>query len=164
MSVTRDIVRSWRRPREVMRRHLALGRREDRALIFLMVACIIIFVGQWPRLSREAFFDPSMPLDARLGGALFGWLFVAPLAFYVIAALSHMVARLFGGRGSWFGARLALFWSLLAASPLWLLVGLVAGFIGPGVELSVTGAIALLAFLVIWILSLVEAESGRDGG
>jgi hypothetical protein len=36
MSVSRDIVATWRRPRRVMRRLLAQGRREDRAIMFLM--------------------------------------------------------------------------------------------------------------------------------
>ena len=116
--------------REVLRRKLAGGAREDRALATLFGACLLIFVAQWPGLSRAAHLEPEIPLDARLGGALMAWLFIAPLAAYVIAAVSHAVARLLGGRGSWFGARLALFWALLAASPLWLLNGLVAGLIG----------------------------------
>ena len=87
-----------------------------------------------------------------------GWLFIAPLALYAIAALSHLIARALGGQGSWYSARLALFWSLLAASPLWLLNGLVAGFIGPGLQLGLTSAIALAVFLIFWGLSLIEAE------
>jgi hypothetical protein len=54
MSVSRDIVATWRRPRRVMRSLLAQGRREDRAIMFLMLACGIIFVSQWPVISREA--------------------------------------------------------------------------------------------------------------
>ena len=46
------------------------------------------------------------------------------------------------------------------ASPLWLLWGLVTGFIGPGVEESIVGAIALAAFLIHWIVNLVSAEAG----
>jgi hypothetical protein len=57
MSVSRDIVATWRRPRTVMRSLLAQGRREDRALMFLILACGIIFVSQWPVISREAALD-----------------------------------------------------------------------------------------------------------
>ena len=121
----------------------------------------MMFVAQWPRLSRLAHEDPSIPLDARLAGALFGWLFVVPLAFYAIAAASHMIARLFGGRASWYEARMALFWALLAASPLWLLTGLVAGFIGQGPAFTLTGSIAGLAFLGIWGAGLFEVERGN---
>lgn len=153
-----EIARSWRAPRAAMRRQLGRGLREDRALALLMLACFIIFVAQWPRLSREAHLDPSVPLEARLGGALFGMMFILPLASYALAGLSHLVARLFGGRGSAFGARLALFWALLASWPLWLFNGLVNGFLGPGPASAVSGSLLAVAFLVMWLLSLAEAE------
>lgn len=158
MAVTSDIVATWRRPRQVMRRHLAAGVREDRAFVFLMLACGLIFVAQWPRLAREAHLSEEVPLDALLGGSLMGWLFIAPLALYFIGAVTHIVAHLMGGRGTWYSARLALFWALLAASPLWLLNGLVAGFVGPGPELKLTGFVGLAAFVTIWLLCLFEAE------
>lgn len=163
MALTTEIVRTYRSPRTVIRRHLAAGRREDRAIAYLMAACLIIFVAQWPRLQRAAMFDPDAPpLDAQIAGALFAWLFIMPLAFYGIAALSHIVARLLGGQGTWWGARIALFWTLLATAPLMLLYGLVAGMIGPGLELQITGAVTALAFLVIWGVSLREAETAPE--
>jgi hypothetical protein len=161
MSVTRDIARTYRAPREVLRRRVAGAPREDRALAIVMAACALMFVSQWPGLSRLAFEDPSVPLDMRLGGALLGWVFIAPLALYLLAAVVHAIARLFGGRASWYEARMALFWALLASSPLWLLNGLVAGFIGPGPELTLVGLAALLAFLVFWGAGLWEVETGR---
>ena len=157
MSISTEIVRSWRRPRAATRRQLDHA-SEPRALAHLVIACLLIFVAQWPRLSREAYLDPSIPLDARIGGALMGIMFIAPLFFYALAALSHLVARLMGGRGSWLSARIALFWSLLATTPLFLLYGMVAGFLGPGPALSLTGAVAMAGFLAHWILSLAEAE------
>jgi hypothetical protein len=160
VAVTTDIVEAWRRPRAVLRRHLAQGVREDRALVYLMLACGLIFVGQWPALQRAALADPSTPLDARLGGALLAWVFVAPLVLYLVAALSHLLARALGGRGTGYGARMALFWSLLAASPLWLLYGLVAGMIGPGPAMTATGMVAFAGFLVLWVAALIEAEWG----
>ena len=158
MALIPDILASYRRPRMVMRRRLDAGPREDLALIYLLLGCGLIFVGQWPRLAREAHLSVEVPLNALLGGALLGWLFIAPLAFYAIAALSHLAARALGGQGSWYAARLALFWGLLASAPLWLLDGMTAGFIGQGPARTVTGALALAAFLFIWINSLAEAE------
>ena len=158
MGVSRDMFRAWIRPRRVMATRLGEGLREDRALIFLMVACLLIFVAQWPRLVREFNIDPGTPLDARLGGALFGWIFVAPLSLYVLAGLSHLIARVFGGRGSWFGARLALFWSLLAATPAWLLNGLIGGYVATGYLQAIVGGIALAGFVWIWLSSLIESE------
>ncbi len=135
MGVIGDIARAWRYPRRAMRRQLGLGKREDRALIFLVVACLLIFAAQWPRLSLAAKLDPSMPFDARIGGALLGWVFLAPLALYGIAALSRIVARLAGGQGDWYSARLALFWSLLVAAPFWVLNGVGGGAVwGGGAE------------------------------
>ena len=158
MAITADLIRSWRAPRKVLRQQLAAGPREDRALVYLITACLLIFVAQMPRLARQAHLSDEIPLQALLTGALLGWLFMAPLFFYALAAVSHVVARGFGGAGGWFGARLALFWALLAASPLWLLHGLVAGFIGPGAALSaVSGCLAVLLFY-IWLSGLREAE------
>jgi hypothetical protein len=78
---------------------------------------------------------------------------------YGVAALSHVIAKIFGGQGSWYTARLALFWTLLATSPLVLFYGLVRGLIGPGSQAVLVGAIGAVVFLLIWVQSLREAES-----
>ena len=163
MAVTRDIVATYGAPRRVMERLLAMGEREDRALVFLMGACVLVFVAQMPRLARDAHLGGE-DLNMLLGSALLGLVFIAPLALYGVAALSHVVARAIGGRGSWFGARLALFWSLLASTPLLLLHGLVAGFIGPGPALSGVGILWWLVFAWFWISSLIEAERRAEKG
>lgn len=160
MGLAADILRAWRHPRRAMRRQLANGHREDRALAYLALACFLIFVAQWPRLSRDAALDPSVPFDARIGGALLAWLFLAPLGLYAIAAASRVAARVLGGSGSWFSARLALFWSLLVVAPLWLLNGIIVGAGGAGMVASLAGSIALAAFVAVWLLSLYEAEKG----
>ena len=159
MPVTTDIVASYRGPRAVMRRLLAMGQNEGRALAILMAGCALTFVGQWPRLAREAHLT-GQELNALLGGALLGWLFIAPLAFYALAFLSHLIARAFGGAGRGYGARLALFWAHLAAAPLLLLHGLVAGFIGPGPGLTAVGVVWCTVFLWFWLVTLHEAEWG----
>jgi hypothetical protein len=159
MPVTTDIAATYRSPRAVMRRLLDAGRREDRALAILMGGCLLAFVGRWPALQRAATLQPDAPpLEAQIAGALFGWVFVAPLLLYGLAALSHLVARLVGGQGSFYGARLALFWAFLAAAPLLLLQGLVEGLVGPGPGLQIVGVLWLVAFGWFWIASLREAE------
>jgi hypothetical protein len=90
---------------------------------------------------------------------LFAWLFVVPLMAYGLAALSHMIARLFGGQGSWYGARLALFWALLASIPAWVLYGLVTGLIGDGPAERIVGIVLWVAFGVIWWCNLWVAET-----
>jgi hypothetical protein len=158
MAITSDIVAAWRSPRQMIRSKLALGESEASALATIMGTCVLIFVAQWPRLSREAHMDPSVPLDARLGGALMACLFIVPLFAYGIAALSHLFARAMGGKGTWYGARLALFWALLAATPLMLLHGLLSGFLGQGVQATAVGLLVLAAFLYIWGNMLIGVE------
>jgi hypothetical protein len=165
MPLTTDIVRTWRTPRRVIRDILDQGRREDRAIAFLLIACFLIFIAQWPRLSRVAAgFDLPAREDAPeltqlMAYEFMGWVMIWPLLFYVIAAISHLIAKLMGGKGDWYGARIALFWSLLATVPLLLLHGLTAGFLGPGAQTNLVGAIWVIAFGVIWGQSLREAES-----
>lgn len=157
MPVTSDIAQTYRGPRKVFARLLGMGQREDRALIFLMAGCTVAFISRWPALARQAHFEGS-ELNMLLGGALMAWLFIAPLALYAIAAATHIVAKALRGQGDWYGARLALFWALLAAGPLMLLNGLVAGFIGPGLELTLVGALWFVVFIWFWISGLIEAE------
>ncbi|SIO16319.1 Yip1 domain-containing protein [Rhodovulum sp. ES.010] len=159
MALTQELLATWRGPREAMRRRLQAGKREDRALAYLMLACFLIFMAQWPRLAREAYLIPEVPLEARLGAALFGWMALAPLFFYGIAAFSHLFAQMLGGRGSFYGARLALFWALLATAPAVLAYGLAAGFVGAGVVLNLLGSALVVAFFAIWLLCLKEAEA-----
>lgn len=163
MAVTTEMLRSWRGPGRAVRRQLAAGVGEPRALAYLIGACAVIFVAQWPRLAREAHLDPSVPLEARLGAALLGWVFLAPLFFYALAALSHIVARALGGRGDWFGARLALFWTLLVTTPLWLFGGLMSGLAGQGPGTALAGGLLAAGFLGHWILALAGAEGFGDG-
>ena len=164
MAVTTDIIRTWRGPRAVMRDLLADGKREDRALAYLIVFCLLVFVAQWPRLARQAAgFDLAPGAEPRdllqmMTYELFAWITVWPLLLYALAGLSHLLAKLFRGRGTFYTARLALFWSLLASVPLLLLYGLMAGFLGPVVGTHLVGATWVVAFLWIWVQSMREAE------
>lgn len=157
MGVAADILRAYRAPRAVFRARLGETPREDRALVILMAACLLIFVAQWPRLQRAA-IETGQDFQMMVGATLLAWVFIMPLAAYAIGTLTHLVARAMGGRGSAYGGRFALFWALLVASPLWLLTGLVAGFIGPGVQLNLVGAVALAAFVMHWFINLWVAE------
>jgi hypothetical protein len=158
MAITTDILESYRRPRAVMRRHLAGGGHEARALAVLMAACLLMFVAQLPGLARDAHFEPEVPLDARMGGALMAMIFMVPLIAYGVAAASHGIALLFGGKGTFLSARMALFWSMLAISPLMLFHGLARGIVGPGPGLTLTGIVVLAVFLLLWANALIEAE------
>ena len=162
MPVTTDIAASYRRPGAVLRAHLAREVSEPRALAWLMGACGVMFVAQWPRLAREAHLQGT-ELQPAMGGALLATLIFLPLVFYVVAALSQLIARVAGSRMQSYGARVALFWALLAASPLALLYGLVAGFIGPGGALTLVGLAWLAAFLRFWSSGLRAAHQSASG-
>ena len=157
MAVTRNITATYKGPGRVVTGLLAEGPREDRALAYLMAGCLVVFIAQMPRLAREAHLS-GQDLNMMMGGTLLAWIFIAPLALYLLAMLSHWVAKVFKGRGSPYGARLALFWALLASAPLMLLNGLVAGFIGPGIALQLVGFLWFACFCWFWIGGLIAAE------
>lgn len=161
MAVTSDIVATYRGPGAVVRRHLARGESEPRALVYCMAGCLVLFIAGLPALARKAHLTGS-DLQMDMGGALLGTVFFLPLFLYALAALVHVVARITGGKGTPFGARLALFWALLATGPLVLLNGLVAGFIGPGIEQTLVGAIWFAAFLWFWIAGMRVVQRGEE--
>ena len=121
-----------------------------------MFACTLIFISEWPSLMSAT---SDVPVEARLGGAMLAWLGLMPVALYALAALSHLVARVLGGQGSHYGARLALFWALLAAAPLWLLASAL-GVAVPGPVALAAEAVALAALIWIWLPGLIVAETG----
>ena len=159
MAVLQNIAATYCGPGRVMRNMLALGPREDRALAYLMGACVLIFIAQLPRLSREAHLR-GQELDMLMGGALMAWVFIAPLLLYLIAFIARGVGRIFRGKGTSYGARLALFWALFASSPLFLLHGLTAGLIGPGLELQIVGLVWITVFFWFWIGGSIAQERG----
>ncbi|GLQ26709.1 YIP1 family protein [Sulfitobacter pacificus] len=150
MPATRDIVATYRGPGKVMRRLLGEGAREDRALIYLMIGCLMVFVAQTPRLARQA-FETGENLQMLMGASLMAWMFIAPLLLYALGALTFLLARVARADISNYGARLALFWALLASSPVMLLWGLTAGFIGPGAQMTVVGFCWFALFMWFWI-------------
>jgi hypothetical protein len=158
MAVTTDIVASWRNPRAAIRRHLARGQSEPFAFSLLLVFLILAFIGQWPQASREAFLAQEPSVALRLLPRALAVLATIPL-WYGLAAVSRLAARAVGGKGSWYAARLALFWALATLSPLMLLQGLVAGMIGPGAELWLVSAFVGAGFLWLWLSMLHEVEA-----
>jgi hypothetical protein len=159
MTVSTDLLSTWRSPRAALRRHLARGVSEPFAFSLLLVFLVLAFVGQWPLAAREAYLAGDGSALPRILAQALAVLATIPL-WYGLAALSRLAARAMGGQGSWFGARVALFWALACVGPLMLLRGLVAGMIGPGPALWAITALAGLSFLWLWLTMLHEAERG----
>lgn len=149
MAVTTDILLTYKGPRQVLARLLSAGPREDRLVALAMGSCVIMFIAQLPRLARIAHMT-DQDLNALMGGSLLAIVFVLPLILYSLAFVFHLIARALGGKGHGFQSRVALFWAMMAASPLMLLNGLVAGFIGDGPALSAVGGLWFGA--VLWFL------------
>lgn len=151
MSVIAEIAATWRDPAASVGRLLQQGPREDRSLVILFAACLLLFMGQWPLIVRAAHFDPTTPIDAKFGGALLACVFILPLLAYVLAWLTHVALRAVGFVGTAHGARVALFWALLAIAPAMLLQGLLAGFLGPEhLAVRLSGLIVFGLFLWFW--------------
>lgn len=160
MPVTNDMVAMWRRPATVLRRHFATGRREDRALAFLMAGCFLVFVAQLPRLSRTA-HETGAEFAQLASYELLGWVMLWPLGFYGLAALGWLVARAAGSRASAYDSRLSLFWAHLSAAPAALLYGLLAGFNGFTTGTHVVGALWIAALFTFWIIGLRVAGKAQ---
>lgn len=161
-----------------MRRLIAGNRGNDRpearGFIYMLVGLLIIFLSQIPDLTGVGIAPPELseqvlgedgpaPLDATLAITMFGWLFVWPLILYGIGGLSHLLARLMGGLGRGVDARLALFWAVLAVSPLFLLRGMASVSQSVPMVTVINYAIAA-AFFWIWLAGLYEAEQAETQG
>lgn len=158
MAVTTDILATYRSPRTVIRRQLARGVSEPFAFTLLLVFLLLVFIGQWPQAAREAYLAQETGVAPRLLPRALAILATIPL-WYGVAAVSRLIARAMGGQGSWYGARMALFWALATISPVMLLQGLVAGMIGAGPALLLISALAGLGFLWLWLTMLHEVEA-----
>ena len=158
MSLLVDIIDSWRAPRRVVRQHLDRPRSEAFIFTFLFTFLLVSFIAQWPVAARLSHFQPEVPIEQRMFGFALGlFALVMPLA-YAVAALSRLVARAFGGQGSWYSARLALFWSLASITPAMLLMGLALAFLGQGRQTTYLGIVIAAVFVIRWIVMLRETE------
>ena len=157
MGVAADIARSYRAgPLPVFREHLARGPIEARSLAFLMIGSLLVLVGQWPRHARtvQMMGDEFSRLVAY---DFLAWLVIWPLVFYFMAWLVHLISRATGGQGSSATARLAMFWSWLAAAPLGMLTGLMSGLTGASALTNLAGILWIAVFMAFWWLSQREA-------
>lgn len=157
----------------VYKRLLGIGPREDRAIAYLMAACFLIFVAQWPRLVRLSqgtdlpVGTPLPELDRLMAYEFMGWVMIWPLGFYVLGGLGYAGLRFIGIRFrrvevSGYDARLALFWALLAATPAMLLYGLLRGLNGDVLATNAFGVLWIGAVVFFWVQGLKVAGQLRS--
>ena len=88
------IVESWWAPGRVVR---GLRGMPDRGLIAILMGAMLMFlVAQAPEHARAAHLDPSVPLQARMGGALLAVMFIMPLLAYGVALIVAVLSRVTG--------------------------------------------------------------------
>ncbi|QPH53725.1 YIP1 family protein [Pontivivens ytuae] len=169
-SVAGEIPRAWGNPRAAMRRQMSIGDWEGRALTYLLIGAVLWSLANLPvanargGLSDDAAGNSlGVLIAARVFQIAIGVL-MTTLVLLLVAAFTRLVARLFGGQGSWSSARLALGWSFLACAPLALLAAVVtAAALGIGTPFLTEAAglatlMAQLVLLYVWSASLAEAE------
>jgi Yip1 domain len=170
-SLVGAIFRGYSDPRASMARQFAAGPSEPRALVYVLIACVLGLVASLPNALRvSGSIAAEDAVSAAIAAHLFGYLFLAPLLLYGVAALVHLSARAFGGRGGFLEARMALAWALLLGVPIALALSLL-GVVVP-IALGPAGlpAIELMRYagLAFWLwlfaACLAEAEGFPRSG
>lgn len=164
MTLYREIIAAYRGPAASMQRQMAQVKGEERLLVYIVLACFLLFVARVPGLMVLAQTSPNPEITptSLIGTSFAVTLFFAPLFFYAIAAVSHMIARIFGGKGSYFEARLALFWALLITTPLVLLSSLLNIVLPSLTVIQSSGLLIFLIFAYFWASCLNVAEKFRS--
>ncbi len=157
MGLLADIARTYLDPAGVLRRKRGENPGENILLAYLLFACLISFLVRLPGLlaSNPATQGPTpdQTLPALVGATFVATLLFAPLFFYLLSVISHVLARLLGRQGAMKDARLALFWTLLALQPL-VIASVVVGNMLPPPMPNILSALAGLFFLATWLRGL----------
>ncbi|GGA11844.1 YIP1 family protein [Neptunicoccus cionae] len=161
MSLLADIGAAYQRPRREMTHQVSIM-TEPRILMLGFTACLLNYVSRMPDLAAISFLaedDPAI-MRARFATLFVSSVIMGPLFLYIIAALSHLVLRVFGGQATWQEARLALMWAALVASPLVLISGASKVFAPPSVFMVAT-LLTAVVFCWQWALCLATVEFPR---
>lgn len=136
---------AWADLRGSMRAELGREPSEGRLLFHVMFAGLFRFAGAAMALAYGP-LGPTIPPDefrGRIAASFVVILLFLTLLYYAVAATGGALARTFGGTGSWYDSRAALFWAALVAAPALLaaklLALLLADFPGP-----VVGSVEML--------------------
>lgn len=141
-----------------------LDARPSEALLlsFALLSGFLWFLGQVARLWLAPGTGAMAPdvLIGRVAAEFVGAMLFRTLALYGLAALVRLVARAFGGTGTWRDARAAVFWAFLVAAPVVLVAGLGA-LVLPEPVRAVAGSLGSVALAVALAHGIAEAEGFR---
>jgi hypothetical protein len=155
VSVLSDIKLAHYKPRQVMKRHLDNGIREEQTLFFAILFGLLSYLSLLPALAKHAFLT-NESLSALAAAQFISSVFMMPLLMYGIAAVSHLILKYFGGQGDYIGARRALFWAALVTTPAILLTSIAEVYFS---EISaILSVITTMIFIWQWFSNLKELE------
>ncbi len=164
MTLYSEILRAYRGFGASMHRQLAQNPREEKLLLYVVLASLLGFVARVPGMIDAARNSTNEEITiANLVGSNFvTTFFFGLIMLYIIASVSHLIAKIFKGAGTFKKARLALFWAALVIAPLYLVVvALRVVITAPDFVMLSNLAIGLL-FVFCWgtCLSIVEKFEG----
>lgn len=125
------VARFFHDPRGSMRGMLDSHPGEARLFVYALAAAAMLLAGRVLALFAVA-ARLNADLPGRVAAEVAALMFFVPLAWYALAALGTILARVFGGQGGWRDGRAAFFWAALVSSPV-----LMASALAP---LAMTGA------------------------
>lgn len=107
-------------------RAIIVSKPSEGRLLFMALLSDVIFF-----LARSISMVVLPPEEVRLSlphyvglGLVVAFLFRTAI-FYVFAVLAHIVSKPFGGKGTWYSTRCAVFWAALVSAPIELFAALV---------------------------------------
>ena len=159
MSVVSNVIYTYRSPSKAFELMYGRPTNEATSLGYLMGACFLTYVAQWPYLARQAHLE-NFNLQTSLAASLLAWLLIAPLLLYCVAILVYFLHRALGGGKTSGQIRVGLFWSFFAATPMMMLFGLVKGFLGGGTAENVVGFFWFIALSYFILCAVVRARVG----
>ncbi|MFQ5622743.1 MAG: hypothetical protein ACE5FS_05030 [Paracoccaceae bacterium] len=163
--LTERLLSTYLNVRAAMRREIDAWHNEGQLLVYLLLACLLWFVAGVPFAMRSGPGGDTLPIfEVVTGSRLLIYFVLLPLILYLLAALSRVISRIFGGSGDFNNARLALFWAFLSAAPAILAISLIGalGVILFGLPVAVVWLVLFLAefslVIGLWAACLAEAE------
>ena len=159
MSVVSNVFYTYRSPSKAFELMYARPANEATSLGYLMGACFLTYIAQWPYLARQAHLE-ELNLQTSLAASLLAWLLIAPLLLYTLSLVVYFFHKVFKGSKSSAQIRMGLFWSFLAATPIMMLLGLIKGFLGDGAAESIVGFLWFMALSYFTFCAVLRAKGG----
>jgi hypothetical protein len=94
VSVLTDIKLAYYKPRNVMKRQISSGIKEEQTLFFAILFGLLSFLSLLPAIAKHAYLT-NESLSALAAAQFISSVFMMPLLMYGIAAISHLILKYF---------------------------------------------------------------------